>query len=67
MIKASQVLSFTDTSPEALAKKINNQVREENIDPKVLATIASVSYTNFMWEGKLKFSALVVFHYQDAK
>ncbi|WGM25436.1 hypothetical protein [Acinetobacter pittii] len=67
MIKASQVLSFTDTSPEALTKKINNQVREENIDPKVLATIANVSYTNFMWEGKLKFSALVVFHYQDAK
>lgn len=65
MIKASQIFSFTENSPTDLAKKINEKVQHENLDPKALATIASVSYTNFMWEGRLKFAAMVVFHYQD--
>ena len=67
MIKASQVFGLADSSLDGLTKKINQKVQDENLDPKVLATIASVGYSTVTHKGNPVFSALVVFHYQDAK
>ena len=67
MIKASRVFGLADGSLDGLTNKINQKVQEENFDPKVLVTIASVSYSMVIHKRNPVFSALVVFHYQDVK
>ncbi|MBR7713742.1 hypothetical protein KC099_11095 [Acinetobacter nosocomialis] len=65
MITHSEVFTFSDENIKQLAKKINAQVKKENLDTRVFAYIANTNYETVTYKDKLVFTALVTLHYQN--